>query len=449
MIHLRMDVQRGLKLGPYEQFELWLGALHLHQRRKKCALSDSQDQKDPNYREDLRISLQILKNLTALSPQAIEMELEDLGAHQNRGMAAMVHDGLPAVSECERELRVFSRFQDTLGRYRTLCHSLIRVRYVSEQQFESFSHLLLDHLRDYLRSAERKRLARQLIRNPMTYILDRHVLLHIDKAGVREQLALVLGRFVRSISALSYVRTELGSSFRPMPIAALLNCIYFRLMKLIRLLDDSRTYLQYGSLQWSEAATMTAAALKLEVRTAFRNGFRDLETESDPAVQYVQLEELSGLVMNTCQEAFINLARTLNPAFDEFELFGGLYRRYEESVMLLDSLVSLYQLVSEPPVVSADEKWQDVLREFDEFQGTCIRSLFARDRHSMEEFRERLNAVSESNRDHVLHQFEVYLSTLVGEIRKRAIFSKFERHKGDRTEPQHDDPSGSRRIINW
>lgn len=447
-----MSRDTAFQIGPYEQFELWLGSLALHHKQKRRPYLKAEEVKNPNYREDLRISLQILKNLTALPPQAIEMQLEEGSYLRSRpigGVARLLAHPVGRAPDFAEDLAAFTHFRNTLDHYRTLCLSLIRVRYVSAQQFDAFTALLSEQIRNYRLLKERRRLARTLVVEPMAYTLQRYVLVEVENGGVRDQISLVLGRFVRAITALAYVRDELQSSFQPRPTAALLNCLYFRLNKLISLLDDSQTYFRHISEAWSEAAEMTAAALKLEVRNAFKTGFRQLRRSTEPRLQYIQLEELAGVVQNTCQESFVNLCCTLNPSFDEFELFHNLYRRYEESVRLLDSLNSLHRLVAEPPIVNPHEKWEDILREVEEFRVGPGRSLFARDRLSMEEFSEKLEKTPKGDRDQNLHQFEIYLSTLVGEVRKRSIFSKFERHSLESPDGAPTGDSDGRQIINW
>lgn len=445
-----MHMGNGVKVGPFEEFDLWVDALLVHQRQKKIpALKGEPRGENYNYRDDLRTSLQLLKNLTSLPHQAIENQLSgDNPATAGQFDARSILDEpVRTTSEEKASLRDLTRFKTALEKYKTVCLSLIRVRFVSRQQFEAFSFLLAREIRSYKRSRGRKRLCRRLRDQPLHYLVQRHVLSRLEAGGVREQLEVILTRFLRLLTNLEYLRGEMKDSFQQQAFLLILTGFYYSSRKLIGLLDESHEYLRHFREEWSTGVACTAAALKLETRKAFEQEILDIATVADSELEFWNVDKVIGLLHNAFQESFMALARTINPAFNEFTLFDNLYRHYEESMRLVHSLESFYTLVHEPAAVDEEEKWQEVIKEMEDFRSSSMRYLFSRDWKAFEEFSEEFKTTAEEKeRAHVLHRFEVYLSTLLGEVRKRSIFSKFAETPPGSGEPERE---ASSKAINW
>ncbi|HLU99633.1 MAG TPA: hypothetical protein VKZ59_00100 [Acidobacteriota bacterium] len=445
-----MHMGNGVKVGPFEEFDLWVDALLVHQRQKRIpALKGEPREENYNYRDDLRTTLQLLKNLTSLPYQAIENQLNDNGPVSSGqfDVRSILGEPVRTTSEEKALLRDLSRFKTALEKYKTVCLSLIRVRFVSRPQFEAFSFLLAREIRSYKRSRGRRKLGRRLRDQPLQYLVQRHVLSHLEAGGVREQLEAILTRFLKLLTNLEYLREEMKIVFQQQAFLLILTCFYYSSRKLIGLLVESQEYLRHFRQEWSTGVACTAAALKLETHKAFDQEILDIVDVADSELEFGDVDKVIGILHNAFQESFIALAKTINPVFNEFALFDNLYRHYEESMRLVHSLDSFYTLVHEPAAVDEEEKWQEVLKEMEDFRSSSMRYLFSRDWKAFEEFSEELKTtVDEEERAHVLHRLEVYLSTLLGEVRKRSIFSKFAETPPGSGEPSRE---ASSTAINW
>lgn len=444
-------MSRGLKIGAFEEFDLGLLALDLHHARKKLPGTPiPETDENPNFREEMRTSLQLLKSLSSLPLQSVERELEE---KETTSIVGRSEDSRALRNRPHhfRHLQELSDFRETLEKYKAICLSLIRLRYVSEQQFEAFSFLLRKEIQSFRRSRSRRYVLRRLQGQRFDFILSRHLLLDVESGGVREQLGHTFRRYLLLLSAIQYIQEEMNRSFQVEKLTLLLTHCYFACGKLIHWLRDSASYLENFRKDWAESARCTCAAVKLETRKIFEVEILELHQQQSRDALYIQFDKIMGLLRHTCQESFVGLASSLNPHFDEFELFNDLYRHYEDSNRLLSSLNNLHHLVREPAAISVDEKLKEVIDEIVEFKSTAMKFLFSRDWESFQHFEEELKNCSEEDGSLLLHRFEIYLSTLIGEVRKRSIFWKFRKNSGHRDAigDRTDSAQATATAINW
>ena len=445
-----------LDLGPFEEFDLWMDALFLHLSGQTAlpilesqSEGDSEKLRPEDQKEPTRIVVLLLKRLSVVPLEPLETQLQNSRRLGVDDVADQLVRGLGKPPKGDPRVGQLRRFQEVLDRYEVLCMSLIGNGYVAHEQFEAVSALLTDEIRRFKASKLRRHLRHHLYSSQISYIIDRHLVGGVEMSGVREQLQLLLGRFLRLLRTLRHLQQDIRTSFQPETLTLLLGCSHLFCQRLIWLLGETHSYLGHFRRDWAESVFATSAALKLETKRVFHQGLTEFRNAPDAEASYLQAEELVGLLDHACRESFAALAKSLNPSFDEIELFPELEERHQEAIDVRDAVHALYELVRQPGEDDADSHWFKVIKEMERFQRRTLKLLFARDRQPFTRFYEDLRAASQGEREPILHQLEVFLRTLLGEVGKRSILAKFNARAVEDGAPPESLPEASVEAINW
>ena len=165
-------------------------------------------------------------------------------------------------------------------------------------------------------------------------------------------------------------------------------------------------------------------AMEMEVRKVMEVELVDVVLMKDPTLILTRLEDAAGILRDLHQQSIMGLAETFSAEVDGRSLFPEYRTRLEQSLKLRDDLILLVKTTN-AFLKAADKKGvRALVTELEDFRRGSMRFLMFKDWSLFDRFhagfsRERpprafLPAV---------HQFEVFLKTLVREIGKRSVLA--------------------------
>ncbi len=417
------------QLNDFNKFGLWLHGLDcFHEHSGNLFGQSGPVPIQRNYVDDVKTSLQIVEDLRLLAEQMGRRELEQLRRKDPTLLFQLDKNPrgqLQRHRSSAARLKGFLTFWVFLEQYKVLATSLIRLPHLSRQEFKALSYLLSSHMERFLASDAHQELQPCTADSEFRYLIQRDVVLHLEMPGVREQVELILVEFFQILRLIRYIGDEMKVRFQVRKLLVLFAYCYRSYLDFIRLLNNSRDYLDRYQPEIVEAIFSTTFALKMETRKVFKERLVTIEPDMPVNKVYAEMEDALGLVQNAFQECFINLVQLLNPGFDERRFFDDLRQSYEETLRLLDDLELMHRLAGEARASDQDEDWEDVRNTLKRFDQASKKRLFFKDWQDFEDFDREFDDCPPGERPFALHRFEIFLTTLLSEVRKRTVLSKF------------------------
>ena len=163
-------------------------------------------------------------------------------------------------------------------------------------------------------------------------------------------------------------------------------------------------------------------ALRHELRRVFRDELVGLGTLKNPSSVRVQLAHASDLLGNCFQQSTITLAQVFDPALDGCRIFDNYRDRLEQSLALCKELWVLVQRIRRATRERDCASIVAFVEGLKRFRHAKMHYLMYRDWHGFESYVRRvLGTRSTGELMPVLEQFETYLETLLGHVRRRAV----------------------------
>jgi hypothetical protein len=417
------------KLNQFDEFRLWLDGLVAHHRHSgipfgtQTAVLLSRD-----FKEDVRTSLQMIEDLIAMAQRIVATELLQI---REVDPTTLAHPGKDLRKQFRqyknyaRNIDEFVGFWDFLENYRLVCVSFLRLPSISRGEFKALAYLLADQVERFTKGESVAYLRKKFRDWQFQHMLERDIVRGLDMEGAREVVEQVFQEFFQLLCVVYYMRDEMRRRFPFRKLMALFMHLHFASRKFLKVLEDARKYVSQHRPDFADSLYDTSLALKMEMRRVYAGELRDLESRKKIDVIYGHMQNALGMLLNSYQESFINLAHLLNPSFNEFDLFEELGKRHRESLALLYGLRAVHKAIAKNSEATlSDGGYSEVKETLEQFRNTAMRYLFFKDWATFEQFAEELKKASNEERLFVLHRLQVYVTTLLGEVQKRTVLAK-------------------------
>jgi hypothetical protein len=244
------------------------------------------------------------------------------------------------------------------------------------------------------------------------------------KLGDGREAELVRHCFAALTDLLSELQTSevCLSSDEPAYDKSLIVSVGERALALIDQLDAGTP----GGLdpETEEALAGLSFALRHEVRRVLDLDLNDCPPEQQRDAYQGRLAHAHNLLVNCFRQCVLMLARSIDPDFEEPNLFDDAEPRLAESVKLRDALVSLIATVKEAERGHFPQSAVAVVAELDAFRGSTMRYLMRRDWEMFDSFAsEIISTRVQAEFKGVAKKFVAYLETLLAHVQMRSVFN--------------------------
>lgn len=170
-------------------------------------------------------------------------------------------------------------------------------------------------------------------------------------------------------------------------------------------------------------------ALRHELRRVFEDELTGLETLRNPSSVKVQLARANDLLRNCLQQTTVTLAQAFEPALDGPAIFDNYHDRLEQSLALCKELWVLVQRIRRARRECDCASIVAFIEGLKKFRHGSMHYLMYKDWHGFEGHVRRVLATKDADElMPVLAEFDAYLDTLLGHVRRRAVLLN---HDGD------------------
>jgi hypothetical protein len=414
-------------LNPLEEQQLWLESVSAYfQHAGKLFASKHEVKENHNFRSELKNALIILRGETKRCPLILlqEMETDRVEPQPSGGSDQELKKAILEQQDPSGHLADFISFWEFLQRYSVIGLSLGRHQNLSLAEFKCFGLVLAARAREYLDSQGFLYLLKRRGTYNFSHLIQRDILSSVETRGTREELETVFHCFLDLLCIVQYCQEQMRYSFRHQKLIVLLTYCHHSYLRFLKVLDSAAQYLKYGKPELVESVLSIKFGLKLEIRKIFEQELKDTYQNRRMKEVYSSMESGLGLLKHASRQAFTSLVREFNTDFDELSVFQELKDQEAASNQLTHDLQELYRLVKDPNTQHTEEGFGELVRVLQDFRQGSMRVLFVKDWQPFEQFNRELETAETRERAFILHRLEVYLSTLIGEVEKRAILHR-------------------------
>ena len=417
-----------LELNAVEHLNLWLESLVVYHRESGLYLSSREAfPEDYNFREDLKGTSVLIQDVIHSMPAVVASNLEDLpGALSDISdrSDAEIRNLIRNHSVLSRELSELLELWEFLIRYHVIGGCLIKNPRLARSEFKAYTSLLAREISRYCSSSCHQTLVVRFHRSKIHYTILRDILLEIDLDGIREELERLFSQFFTLLGVVGFFQRAMSSGFQLHKFNILLVYSNYCCERLLRCLDRSYEYLDYCQPDLAQGLAPVKFGLRVEFRRIFKRELKQVETESRLEERFSQIENAIGLLKQTAEEAFISLVHHFNPDFIAEDLFLDMRQRATDSARLQSDLKLIYQKIVELVKAPDNPDHTGLAEMLAKFRAGSMRALFYKDWQPFEKFSRDMEATEQAEIPFLLHRFEVYVSTLLGEVSKRSVLTK-------------------------
>lgn len=174
-----------------------------------------------------------------------------------------------------------------------------------------------------------------------------------------------------------------------------------------------------------EALIGVCFALRHEVRRAVEIDLSAQDGDAPAGECQGRVTQAYNLLFNCFQQCIVLLARSIDPEFDDRELFDDARLRLEQSVRLRGALVALVDSVKEADGGRYPQSAVTLIEEVEAFRRDHMRQLMRRDWETFDGFVNEIVATREpKDFTAAAKKFLAYLETLLAHVQMRAVLKE-------------------------
>jgi hypothetical protein len=166
-------------------------------------------------------------------------------------------------------------------------------------------------------------------------------------------------------------------------------------------------------------------ALNHDLRRVFDGDARESLKDKTAYVVLSRVHRAHDVLTNCLQQSTVSLAIALDRTLVGAVLFKNSTKRYQQSLQLcrdLEDLLAQVETAAENPIPA--ESLPALKVALDKFRDESLECLMYSDWPQFESFCERIGlGGSHAEFDSVLHQFQCYIETLLGQVKMRAVLA--------------------------
>lgn len=242
---------------------------------------------------------------------------------------------------------------------------------------------------------------------------------------LREDLLKILSGLKRQLGFLHFVGRSLKTESQQKYLISVFALVHEEALSLLEFIEE-RT-LRIGGVEREIAETIdgTAYALRMDLRKAFEHELSGLCGYRQPAQVVARIESAGGLLRNSYQQSVVALVRTFDSSVRGERLFPSFQTRLEQSLILRSDLWKLIRFVRENSQKANIETRSEIIAHFNAFREGSLLYLMYKDCEPFEKLLDDLDSAQRGRElADVLHRFEAFLETLIGQVNMRAVLSE-------------------------
>lgn len=411
---MRDQKSKAGALSPWQELRLTLSMLLIHHRRLGIP-AEVESLPDPSVCRlpDVKVSRWAVDRLrTRIS--AVVAAVENRGRKGPRAAQGSDHKR----DAWQRHAVRLASSDGEWGQAQALADALLRLPRVATPEFEAYSSLVLRSAMRFRRT-EAFLFFRTHLRRPLPSTLMTAVEHQYEPAFLQRRFRTVLSRFRELLGVLQHAEALVVEGCERRRLILLMIDCYYRCRSLFLLVDDLRRSTSETHPLHSHL-TVFSSGLKMQAGRALKQELRHIDAETDVERYGERVERAVGLLATGFEQAYAELEEFLVPEAPATDLAALSKSRRRQAFNLLDEIWRL-QLAARRAEGGGDRAGFEQI--FQLFRQQCVPLLFHVDRRIVEQFAREFEGSNSSSVPFVLHRLQIYLSTLLGQVKNRGVLT--------------------------
>lgn len=247
----------------------------------------------------------------------------------------------------------------------------------------------------------------------------------IDDPIVREAAGSILGQVIRLLDWLRIIDSNVHKLDTLRENLSLLELVHLEARSLVEYIEEKAIEMDRVSEVLRDVLDGIGYTITHDLRRVFEVELIGPIAEQTTPVVYGKIVHAHGLLSNCLQQSTITLVQLFDPALDASSLFNDSEQRLEQSLLLCGDLLSLIKFVRRVQDRPAPDTLNSLVEEIVAFRDGRMQYLMYRDWKAYEKLTNEIMMSIEHDGDPLplLHQFLLYLETLFGHVRMRAVLT--------------------------
>jgi hypothetical protein len=328
--------------------------------------------------------------------------------------AAMIDAGTSTLT-----LDEFDSLTDAVGDIFNITETISRAKPISFNEWRAFSRLVTNALNS---TPAFEKVVRSAIRAGQANVPHRlHELILRDSLsfGDRFDLSVIVPGFSRILNWLGVVEKMLAAD-APLKSSLLVFArVYEDTLDLVGHINRRLQRLEDEDAELFRALDSASYIASIELRKVFDQELAGLVAVRSAITVYARTETAFASLRDNIQQILVGIAKLIDPNVEPAEIFPVISQKLDSSLKLRSELAAMVKLVRAAEESESKNIADDKLNAF--LTGP-VRSLFYKDRESVERFVEEiLRTRDRKDLVPILHRFGAYLETLFSHVNNRTV----------------------------
>ncbi|HKO95630.1 MAG TPA: hypothetical protein VJU86_01465 [Pyrinomonadaceae bacterium] len=254
----------------------------------------------------------------------------------------------------------------------------------------------------------------------------RRVVSDIDSPVVKDIVEVVFKDLLRLLDCLGLIENHLRQVDAADETFALFHLIHDEARGLVKFIRNDALNSSALSEELADTLDGITFVINHDLHRVFETDSSNSRSDKTTHIILSRMHRAHDVLTNCLQQSTISLATLFDRSLSGSKLFDNSDMRYRQSLQLCQDLLTLRQVV-ENVDEQADSQTLGILTSgISRFRNESMECLMYADWPQFESFCERI-AVSLEDLPvlvPILHQFQCYLETLLGQVRMRAVFAE-------------------------
>lgn len=256
-------------------------------------------------------------------------------------------------------------------------------------------------------------------------LLGRFTSVEAAPMPILAEIKFILRKFGKIFRYLNAVKTLMTSDGQIKPAILIFIQIESLCNDLAKLLESRSEEFRAVDPDFADLLDGASYVSSIETRKVFDQELSGvMEIRSIPSV-FARFEAAHALLLEGSQQTVIALAKHLNGEIDAADIYPYLNVKRDSSVLLQSDLRSLAADVASAETLADAASAEMVRKKLDDFLSGSAKYLYYKDIETIERFYEEIEfAGSQSEIQQILHRFNAYLETLLGQVSLRSVLDQ-------------------------
>jgi hypothetical protein len=414
------------------ELEMWLKSFERYFNIANLPLTDHEIRRSTlrDYSEELRIIGDVIFRVSQVCALLLTEEQLSYSSFTKYIENSLKHDhftdgNIRKIIRDQRPSRNISMLMESLLDVRTTAIELSQLSKVSYLCFGAVGRTINREIRnevffDFFLERKFETLFDK-VNNPPIIQIVRSIQVPMYKRSIAAVL-LEFQRILRYLHGIGLQMQEQSSLKRSLPIFSL---IHAELKWALQYLEDQFLRREHPDIHFAELIEGITYSLTMELRKVMQRELVGVAALQQYELIFTKIQNSQGILLNAVQQVVFAIAHYFNPRLQGHDLFPDYVTRREQSIQLRSDILELKDYVDQFMQTSDLHHLSDLIKKIEWFRNNSMKYLMYKDWFEFDSFYHEVCACkSTGNLNFTLHRYLVFLSALIKEVNKRAIFYK-------------------------